>query len=172
MLLDYWGMPYYPSYLAPVYTLVDMAHNAASIPASGDVPVVFTHTFDIGEYVAGLLDMPESTWLKECVIIGEKLSLNDFLKVAEQVKGVRFETARDKEESLRAGKVTDLPIHKDFEQLKAFGGREIMQRVLANLGLLIEAGDFDLDESICINDKFPNIEPRKVRDVMAPWHWK
>ena len=172
MLLDYLGMPHYPSYLAPVNVWIDMAHDVASIPGSGDIPVVFTHTFDIGEYVAGLLTMPEGTWLRECVVMGDKLTLNDLVKVAEQAKGVPFETARDSEDSLKAGKVTDLPIHKDPAQTKAFGGQEIMQQFLANLGLMVEAGDFNLDEDICINKKLPEIVPRKARDVMACWKGK
>lgn len=42
-------------YLGPNPLVIDIAGNAAAIPSLGDVPVVFTYSFDIGRFVAALL---------------------------------------------------------------------------------------------------------------------
>jgi len=91
--MDYWGLgphgvPGVPSYLAtrtPFVTWLDMAHGAAAIPGSGDVPVVFTHTADVARFVAASLDLPR--WERETFVQGDRLTWNQFLRLAEEARG-------------------------------------------------------------------------------------
>ena len=83
--LDYWGMPKVKTYLTPITILVDIAAGKAAIPGSGDTPVVFTYTQDVAKYTAAALTLDK--WEKESYVIGAKTTLNNLLKVAEDVRG-------------------------------------------------------------------------------------
>lgn len=83
--LDYFGLPKVKTYLTPVTILVDIAAAKAGIPGSGDVPVVFTYSHDVAKYIAEALTLDK--WEKESYVIGAKATLNDLVKVAEDVRG-------------------------------------------------------------------------------------
>lgn len=82
--------------------VVDMSHNAAAIPGSGNVPVVFTHTTDVARFAASLLS--QDTWPAESFAVGEKLTWRDFVRVAEEAKGEKFEVHFDALEVLERGR--------------------------------------------------------------------
>lgn len=84
--LDYWCMPAVKSHMTPWTVVVDMASNAAVLPGSGDVNVTFTHTSDVGRYVAAWLDVRE--WEPRTFLVGETVTWNQFLAIAEDVKGM------------------------------------------------------------------------------------
>jgi hypothetical protein len=65
---------------------VDIANNVAAIPGTGDVPIVFTHTFDVAKFVAALVGVPD--WSERSTVIGDKKSWNEFVAIAEEVKGL------------------------------------------------------------------------------------
>ena len=83
--LDYFGTPKVKSYVDDIAFFIDMAYNTAVIPGSGNVPVVFTHTFDIAKFVAAALDLHE--WSRESYIIGDKLTWKEMLQLAQEIKG-------------------------------------------------------------------------------------
>lgn len=83
--MDYFGMPKLPSYLAPLVLLIDMPGNAATIPGDGNTPVTFTHTSDVGKFVAASVDL--ESWDRVSVIIGDKMTINEAVKLAEAAKG-------------------------------------------------------------------------------------
>lgn len=83
--MDYYGLPRAKSYLQPLIFVVDMAHNTAAIPGSGDTPVVFTHTFDVAKFVAALVN--QDVWPKRSIIVGDRMTWNQVLSIAEEVKG-------------------------------------------------------------------------------------
>lgn len=141
--------------------VVDMAANAAAIPGSGDVPVVFTHTFDIARFIPALLTLPK--WEKESYIIGDKVTWNEFLQIVEEAKGVKFDTVYDPVEKLKTGQVTELPSHK---HLYSFFPKEALQGLFANFGRMFDAGEFDLKPSHTLNEEFPEIKARTVRQLI------
>jgi hypothetical protein len=71
--------------MAPFTIVLDMANNAAAIPGSGNVPLVFTHTRDTAKFVAASLGLEK--WDVETYIKGDKMTFNEVLKVAENAKG-------------------------------------------------------------------------------------
>jgi hypothetical protein len=83
--LDYWGMPYIKTYLTSMTPVIDMKNAVAAIPGSGHKLVVFSYSFDVAKVVTELLNLP--TWQVTTYIIGDKLTWNDFLKLAEDAKG-------------------------------------------------------------------------------------
>jgi hypothetical protein len=160
--LDYYGAPKVKSYMPPLPLVVDLPSNFAAIPASGNVPVVFTHTFDVGKFVAALLT--KENWEKETYIIGDKLTLNEFVRVAEEVKGTKFTVEHDSLDKLKTGQITELPSHPNAYNIFP---KPMLQGMFAAFGLMIENGVFDFKPSHTLNDEFPNIKPKTVRNIIT-----
>lgn len=83
---DYLGMPKVKSHLTPITMVIDVVAAKAAIPGSGDRSGVFTYSQDVGKFVAALLTLPK--WETESYVIGDKLSWNEFVKLAEDVRGM------------------------------------------------------------------------------------
>jgi nucleoside-diphosphate-sugar epimerase len=83
--MDYFGMPNLPSYLATLVVLMDILGNMAAIPGDGTTPVTFTHTSDVGKFVAASLDLEK--WDHVSFVIGDKMTMNEAVKLAEEAKG-------------------------------------------------------------------------------------
>lgn len=83
--LDYWGMPKVQSYLQPTVMVVDIAARVAAVPGLGNTPVVFTHSFDVGKYVAACLGL--SKWEREFYVVGDRVTWNEFVRHAEEAVG-------------------------------------------------------------------------------------
>ncbi|SPO06190.1 uncharacterized protein DNG_08879 [Cephalotrichum gorgonifer] len=162
LFLDFYGTgPNTPTYLNPLAIVFDLPNNIAAIPGSGDVPVTFTHTFDVGRFTAALLT--KSKWEKESYVIGDKLTLNDFLRVAEEVKGTKFTVEHDPIDKLRTGQATELPSHP---HLYAFVPKVAFQSMLSAFGIMFETGILDF-KSRTLNDEFPDIKPTTVRELIS-----
>lgn len=159
--LDYYVQPYIKSYLSPLTLAIDIANKAAAIPGSGNIPVVFTHTFDIAKFVVALLS--QSTWEKESYIIGDKVTLNEFLAISEEARETKFDTTYDSLETLKSFQVTELPAHP---AIYPFFPKQMLQSMFAVFGVLFEGGFFDLKPEKTLNDQFPEIKPRSVRELV------
>ncbi|KAE8312106.1 NAD(P)-binding protein [Aspergillus transmontanensis] len=163
--MDYYGLPKVKSYLQPFVFAVDIANSTAAIPGSGKVPVVFTHTFDVAEYVAALIG--EKKWNERSIIIGDKLTWNDLVSLAETTKGTKFDVTYDDEEKLKTFQVTELPSHP---AVYPFFPKEELQHVLAVLGQCVEAGAFNLPDEVTLNKQFPDIKPLSMNELLqAAW---
>ncbi|KAI8722875.1 NAD(P)-bd-dom domain-containing protein [Fusarium sp. LHS14.1] len=158
--LDYWGMPKVKSYLNPMTLFIEPASKEAAIPGSGNTPVVFTYSQDVAKFTAALLTLDK--WERESYVIGTKLSLNEFLRLAEEVRG-EFKTTHDSLELLKSGKITELPGHRyAYEHLP----KEALQGMLATFGLLFDEGQFDFKPERSLNDIFPEIKPVSAKDML------
>lgn len=159
--LDYWVSPHVKSYFGSWPLVIDVPNNVAAIPGSGDVPIVFTHTFDIARFVPALLRLPN--WERESYIIGDKVTWNEFVRLAEEAKGVKFTVTYDSVKKLEASQITELPSHGN---LYSFFPREMLQGLFAAFGRMFEEGDFDLKPSRTLNDVFPEIKARGVKKLL------
>ena len=83
--MDYFGMPNLSSYLTPFVVLMDILENMAAIPGDGTTPLTFTHTSDVGKFVAASVDLEK--WDRVSFIIGDKMTVNEAVKLAEKAKG-------------------------------------------------------------------------------------
>lgn len=83
--LDYWGGKNIKTYLAPMTLVLDLPARQAAIPGTGDKPVVFTYTGDVGRFTAKLLTLQE--WQPDSYCIGDKVTWNEFVRIAEEVTG-------------------------------------------------------------------------------------
>ncbi|WKT54474.1 NmrA-like domain [Fusarium oxysporum f. sp. vasinfectum] len=159
--LDYF-VPGVPTYLRPLTWAVDVQNNAASIPGTGDVPVVLTHTSDVAKFVAAYMEKPN--WDKEAYIIGNRLTLNELIRLVEEAKGVKFTVTYDSVDDLSAGKVTELPSHPPAY---AVFPKEALQGFLAGFGLLAVNGALNLKPERTLNQDFGSIKPQTVKELLA-----
>ncbi|KAL5592484.1 hypothetical protein FOBRF1_013510 [Fusarium oxysporum] len=159
--VDYWVAPRVLSYQDPLPLVVDMANNFAAIPGSGDELVAFTHTFDVARFVAALVGAPK--WEEESYIIGDKVSWNQFVQYAEEAKGAKFTVKTDSLEELKRGQITELPSHP---HLYTFFPKEMLQGMFAAFGRMFAEGAFDLKPKHTLNEAFPEVQARKVKDLI------
>ncbi|KAM0420400.1 hypothetical protein ACHAPT_011820 [Fusarium lateritium] len=162
-LTDFYGSPGIKTYMSPMTAVVDLAHNMAAIPGSGNTPVVFTHTFDLAKYVDLVLDFEK--WDSEYHVVGDKLTWNEFVKVAEEAKGTKFNVVYDSIEDLHKGVVTELPaLTKALPYIPV--PKEALLAFAATFGLLFDDGTMNFDEKKAINKVFPQVQPLKVKDAV------
>lgn len=158
---DFFVAPRVKTYMLPMSVVVDIPNNFAAIPGTGDVLVDFVYTLDIGKYVAALQGLPK--WEKESVIVGDKITLNEFVKLAEQVKGEKFTIVHDSMEKLQSGEITELPSHPALYQ---YYPKPVLQAFFASFEVMFEKGAFDLGVKGSLTERFPEIKPRKVKELL------
>ncbi|KAM3512629.1 hypothetical protein MY11210_003723, partial [Beauveria gryllotalpidicola] len=83
VFMDYWG-PKEKTRLSHFPIVLDIPSNIAAVPGSGNIPVVFTHTIDVAKFVAASLSL--STWEPVTYIMGDKLSWNQVVQLAEEAR--------------------------------------------------------------------------------------
>lgn len=167
IFLDFYTTPGIPSDLtkiAPVF--VDMAGNAASIPGNGTAMIVATHSRDIGKAVARLLN--ESDWPKRSILIGDRLSCNDLVKLAEETKGVEFTKVFQTTEMMEAGDYTLTP---GLQNLPPQLDVAAVKKALASTALITTKGQLDLGEEGTLNQRWPDWKPMTVKEGMTE-AWK
>ena len=83
--MDYLAMPKFKSYLTPIVVVLDIQNRCAGIPGSGNTPVIFTTTKDMGKFVVASVGLEK--WNKQSLIVGDRKSWNEVLAIAEKVTG-------------------------------------------------------------------------------------
>jgi hypothetical protein len=164
IFLDYYA-PGFPSYVMMFPSAVDVEANAAGLPGSGDYPVHFTHTSDIGKYVVAALELPK--WEKKYFIVGDTKTWDQVVDLAERIKGVKFDVSYDSVEKMKQGSVTELPEH--VKKYALFGGDAAKPFVQANLslhGLWLAAGEMEYGTGSYLNKMFPEIKPVSLEEAM------
>lgn len=146
--------------------VVDVANNTAAIPGSGNVPVVLTYTMDIAKFVAASLAL--SKWEPKTYLVGDIVTWNELVVLAESIKGVKFSVTYDTVDSLKAGNVTELPSHP---AMYSFLPKEQLRGILATFGLMFDSGLFDLKPQHTIDQDFPDIKVRNMKELMTE-AWK
>lgn len=85
--IDYYGIPAIKTHLPPMSFVVDMNSKKAAIPGTGDEPIALTYSYDVAKFVSAYLDAPN--WEELTYVYGEKTTWNAFIKVAEEVTGMK-----------------------------------------------------------------------------------
>jgi nucleoside-diphosphate-sugar epimerase len=131
--------------------IIDIKAGSASIPGDGSRQVAFTDMRDIGKYVTAALDFEK--WDEDSIIVGEKLSVNEFVEKVEQVTGKSLNKT-----------------YFSLEQLNSLIAekKEPMMTMIYEFLRLIEEGDLDLTATV--NQKAPEVEPITL-DAFLARHW-
>ncbi|KAH0422190.1 hypothetical protein CcaCcLH18_12971 [Colletotrichum camelliae] len=149
-LMDYYGYPAAP---------------CPPIPTDGSSPVTLTHSETIGRFVAASLDLP--CWPKKALIVGDTLTWNQALAIAEEVRGKTFDVKIEPLYDLKKGIITELPGNKRRYLALPKG---ILDAVLCvwNIGFI--QGFYDLEglanPDSMLNQVFPNIPVLSFKEFM------
>ncbi|OCK84255.1 NAD(P)-binding protein [Lepidopterella palustris CBS 459.81] len=155
--LDYSGYPHFKTYLPHMAIVLDIPNAVAAIPGDGEVPVVFTLTRDVGKFVAASLDLEK--WEPKSVIVGDRLTLNQLLKYAEEARGKKFDVHYDDIAKLKSHHVTELPTNVPRY---AFFPKEMMEGMAT--------GWFDF-KGETLNEKLPQVKTTSARELLQEC-WK
>ncbi|KAH7153442.1 hypothetical protein EDB81DRAFT_855820 [Dactylonectria macrodidyma] len=163
--LEYYGMPHVETYIPQTTFVVDMAGKHASIPGDGKQKMTFTYSHDVAKFVVASLDLPK--WDRDTYVIGDKMTWEEVVKLAEEIRGEKFTVTYDSVEKLRAGEITELP-----GQVAAYSyfPKEWVQRLFSTFGFWVTEGIFDFPEDKALNHQFPDIKVTTVEDMLdAAW---
>ncbi|PYH37835.1 NmrA-like family protein [Aspergillus neoniger CBS 115656] len=159
--LEYIAPPTLKSYHPHSVLVLDVENNKAAIPGDGNMLVTFTYTFDIVRFVVAALDLEE--WPRELRIVGDEMTFNELLKLAEEVKGVKFDVTK-----LKASKITELPGHvKSYSKFP----KDRLQWFLAIVETWMTTGQARISRQGSLNEMFPEIKPLTARQMMEQY-WK
>jgi len=177
--LDYFAVPHTPSSLPPSYMIpeipfVDIAAGKAAIPGDGDTPVTWTHTADVGRFVAKACADP-ADWCERSITIGASATFHSIVAVAEEITRRKFEVVYDSVEDLRAGKVSEIPAYKKLYDM--FGSKEAVLEMFRAFGLAMALGDVDFEIAVregrqgwgsvaVMNEKYPDVRPVSLRELV------
>ncbi len=165
LFMDYYTAPYVKSTLTAQPLFIDVANNAAGIPGTGDVPCQFVYSLDIAQFVVASLALPQ--WEKKSYIIGDRITWNEFVSILENAKGIKFDIVHDSPSSLSAGEITELP---GYTGLYRFIPKDVFKHIMSVNGLMFHEGAFDFKPSRSVNDVFPHIKVKTVKElVMEAW---
>ncbi|OOF99367.1 hypothetical protein ASPCADRAFT_203135 [Aspergillus carbonarius ITEM 5010] len=160
IFMDYWGMPKVRTNLQPYVIGIDVANCWAAIPGDGNDKLSVTYTYDMATFIVKLLDLEE--WPEFSVFVGDEITYNELLKLAEQVRGKSFEVVYDSAEKIKNGEVTVPPFHPGTSE-------EETRETAVLVGRLTIAGAFDLPKER-MNTRFPDLKPVKLRDfLISAW---
>ncbi|PHH59411.1 hypothetical protein CDD81_3221 [Ophiocordyceps australis] len=159
--LDYWGIPGVKSNMGPFPIAIDIPNNTAAIPGTGDTPITFTHSTDVAKFVSAFLDLDE--WDPITYVGGDSVTWNQFLQYAEDAKGSKFQTTFDSIEKLKSGECTELPSQP---LAYSYVPKKDFQILAAALGEWTSEGVFNFAPGTLLNNRLPNIETIKVKDML------
>ncbi|PYI07711.1 NAD(P)-binding protein [Aspergillus sclerotiicarbonarius CBS 121057] len=159
IFMDYWGMPQVRTNLQPYVIGVDVANCWAAIPGDGNDKMGVTYSYDMAAFIVKLLDLEE--WPEFSIFVGDEITYNQLLQLAEQVRGQKFEVVYDSVEKIKEGQVTIPPFHPGTSEEEARETAVLVSR-------LTIVGAFDLPKER-LNTKFPDLKPVKLREFLQAW---
>ncbi|KAJ0277236.1 hypothetical protein COL940_007872 [Colletotrichum noveboracense] len=168
MFMDYWLAPRIESaFRLNLPCWIDLDNHVAAIPGDGNHPIVLTHSCDIGRFVAAVLGLPR--WERRYCLVGERLMVNDFVAIAEETSGVKFEKKYDKLDVLREGHCTPLPAWEG-KIPSAYKSAVIQQVALS--GKRVAQGKMDMPTEGQVNSLFPEMTTLTIREALQIYYGK
>ncbi|KAF2274022.1 uncharacterized protein EI97DRAFT_435402 [Westerdykella ornata] len=162
IFLDYYA-PGVTTHVRRFPLIVDVDHDVAVIPGDGEMTQFFTHTTDIGKYIAALLSLEK--WECKYYIKGDALTWNRLLALAERAKGVKFDVTYDSAEKIEKGEVTLVRAH--VEILSKVGMDEAMlKKFMETVFKALIEGRGDFGPGSYLNEIFPEIVPLKTEEAL------
>ncbi|KAM0346960.1 hypothetical protein HYE67_002896 [Fusarium culmorum] len=164
LFLDYWAAPRIPTHIRAVSMFIDPENNAAVIPGDGNSPMVLTHSTDAAKFTVAALDLPH--WKRRYSIVANQTTLNDAVRLAEEVKGTKFNVKYFSVEEMEKGEIDLTPSMKKALPTEM---HDSMKNILALTGIRLSKGEVDLDKTIDLTLEFSGIKCLTVKDVWEAW---
>lgn len=103
IFLDYFGLSALKSNLKPTPLVIDMANKVVATPGDGNAPVTFTYSFDLARFIVAASDLEK--WEEESRVVGDEVTWNEFVALAEVCLGKRAKGRRYICQSLTGNRV-------------------------------------------------------------------
>lgn len=173
--VDYLGMPYVETNMDPFTWVMDIYGRRAAIPGDGEQLISLTHTVDLARYVVKLLEIAEDggQWDEWSIVVGEDISFNEVLKLAERVRGgeQKFQVTHDTIEDLESGNATIFPLPGETEIDPTYLDGQVKD-LCAFWARLYHHGVLHMPSENRLTDRFRNeIRPLGVEEFLAE-AWK
>ncbi|KAJ0366379.1 hypothetical protein COL154_003970, partial [Colletotrichum chrysophilum] len=166
MFMDYWLAPRIKSaFRLNLPCCVDLENHVAAIPGDGNNPMVLTHSRDIGRFVAALLGLPR--WERMYYLAGDRVTVDEFVAIAEETSGAMFEKKYDKLDVLREGNCTPLPAWEG--KIPSAYKSTVLQQVALS-GKRVAQGKMDLPTEGQVNSLFPEMTTLTVREALQIYY--
>ncbi|KAJ5920464.1 hypothetical protein N7516_011322 [Penicillium verrucosum] len=159
LFMDYWGMPHVPTSLIPHTFGINIGKREAVIPGDGNNIICMTLLRDMTNYLVKLLDIEE--WPEFSVFVGDELSYNQMVKIAEEVTGTKFKVTYDSVENANSGNVALPPMPSDTSY-----SPEEQKGITAQVAKLVVNDVLDFPKDIRLNDRFPEVQPIKFKEFL------
>ncbi|WXC47902.1 hypothetical protein QX201_007618 [Fusarium graminearum] len=164
LFLDDWAAPRIPTHIRAVNMFIDPENNAAVIPGDGNSPMVLTHSTDAAKFTVAALDLPH--WKRRYSIVANRTTLNDAVRLAEEIKGTKFNVKYFSVEEMEKGEIDLTPSMKKALPTEM---HDSMKNILALTGIGLSKGEVDLDKTIDLTLEFSGIKCLTVKDVWEAW---
>ncbi|KAK7214072.1 hypothetical protein V2G26_021250 [Clonostachys chloroleuca] len=146
--------------------VIDIPHVKAGIPGTGDELITLTYTLDVARFVIAALDLFK--WPRELRVVGETLTFNQLITLAENATGKKFDVRYDSLETLKQSRITELPGHmNDYKKCP----KEVLLTFLSIFQRWMAEGLASIPIEGSLNGKFPDIKPLTAQELMEK-HWK
>ncbi|CAG9986908.1 unnamed protein product [Clonostachys byssicola] len=166
IFLDYYFPDTLQSYYDHTTLVVDIPNGAAAIPGTGNERLTLTSIHDSARFVIAALDLPE--WPRELRVVGDTLTYNELVKLAEEARGVKFDVKYDDLEKLKKFEVSELPGHRnDYKRFP----KDVLLPFLSIFERWTAEGLSEIKFEGSLTEKFPTIKPLKVKELMDKY-WK
>ena len=126
--------------------------------------MVLTHSTDAAKFTIAMLDLPH--WKRRHSIVANRTTLNDAVKLAEEVKGTKFDVKYFSVEQMERGEFDLTPSMKKVLPEEMQGS---LRNMLALSGIGLAKGSNDLDGSNDLRLEFPDIKCLTIKEVWEAW---
>lgn len=124
-----------------------------------------SHTCDVGKFAAAALELDQ--WETRLCLVGDRITVNEFLHIAEKVKGVQFERHFDTMEMLETGKCTLAPAL--LATLPPALDPGTITPLIAGSGARVALGKMEIPTEGSLNQRFPELNTLKVEEAVKLW---
>ncbi|KAB8077470.1 hypothetical protein BDV29DRAFT_153704 [Aspergillus leporis] len=143
---------------APIFAVgYNDVNSVAQVLESSQVPTVIADLF-----VVAALSLPK--WEEESFCYGDKVTWNEFLRLAEEAYGSTSTVTCGDLAKLQEGSATEIPSHL---QAYPWYPRPVLQEHFSKIGLRIVQKVFDQPEDKLLNREFPYLNILKVKDALG-----
>ncbi|KAK4862387.1 hypothetical protein LT330_002520 [Penicillium expansum] len=156
--MDYWGMPHVQTHLQPFTFGIDISSGTAAIPGDGNNVICMTYTYDMAIYLVKALSLDE--WPEFSVIVGDEVTYNQVLGMAEEFTGKKFKVTYDNLEQIKTGDVTVPPQPEGIEY-----SSDELKEVTALVSRLTVNNVFQLPGDR-LNSLFLDVKPITMRQLL------
>ncbi|KAJ3930140.1 MAG: hypothetical protein NXY57DRAFT_898680 [Lentinula lateritia] len=139
-------------YLARFPIIFDLSRRFADVPGDGERQIVYTHADDVGRFVAAATQL--DVWEEYLDMAGEVATINEVLRMCEDVCGTKFNVKYNSREDILA-RMSSAP--------EKFMENFFMEGYLATID-----GDSDAIRPNNLN-KLVDVKPMGVREYLEKW---